>query len=67
MEQWILKRVAKKETYTIGKLHTSKGYLCDTLEDRVRKGKKVKGTFGIDRRNRENAAGRMLPTGDVSA
>lgn len=47
MEQWILKRVAKKETYTIGKLHTSKGYLCDTLEDRVRKGKKVKGTTAI--------------------
>lgn len=47
MEHWTLKRVAKKETYTIGKLHTPKGYLCDTLEDRVRKGKKVKGTTAI--------------------
>jgi hypothetical protein len=47
MEHWVLKRVAKKETYTIGRLHTPKGYLCDTLEDRVRKGKKVKGTTAI--------------------
>ena len=47
MEKWTLKRVAKKETYTIGKLYTPKGYLCDTLEDRVRKGKKVKGTTAI--------------------
>lgn len=47
MEHWTLKRVAKKETYTIGKLHTQNGYLCDTLEDRVRKGKKVNGTTAI--------------------
>ena len=47
MEKWVLRRVAKKETYTIGKLYTPKGYLCDTIEDRVRKGKKVKGTTAI--------------------
>ena len=47
MEKWTLKRIAKKETYTIGKLYTPKVYLCDTLEDRVRKGKKVKHSTAI--------------------
>jgi len=31
-----LKRVAKKETYTIGKLSIDGVYQCDTLEDKVR-------------------------------
>lgn len=47
MVTWTLTRVAKKETYTIGKLTTDAGYLCDMLEDRVRTGKKVKGTTAI--------------------
>lgn len=32
----VLKRIAKKETYTIGKLYIDGVYFCDTLEDRVR-------------------------------
>ena len=31
-----LKRVALKETYTIGKLYVDGVYFCDTLEDKVR-------------------------------
>lgn len=31
-----LKRVAPRETYTIGRLYIDGEYLCDTLEDRVR-------------------------------
>ena len=31
-----LKRIAKKETYTIGKLYIDGVYFCDTLEDTVR-------------------------------
>ena len=31
-----LKRVALKETYTIGKLYIDGVYFCDTLEDKVR-------------------------------
>lgn len=31
-----LKRVAKRDTYTIGKLYVDGQYWCDTLEDRVR-------------------------------
>lgn len=32
----ILKRIALKDTYTIGKLYNEDAYLCDTLEDKVR-------------------------------
>ncbi len=32
----LLKRVALKETYTIGKLYIDGNYFCDTLEDKVR-------------------------------
>lgn len=31
-----LKRIALRETYTIGKLYVDGAYLCDTLEDKVR-------------------------------
>ena len=31
-----LKRIAYKETYTIGKLYIDGIYFCDTLEDKVR-------------------------------
>jgi len=31
-----LKRIALKETYTIGKLYIDDVYFCDTLEDKVR-------------------------------
>lgn len=32
----LLKRIALKDTYTIGKLYIDGEYFCDTLEDRVR-------------------------------
>lgn len=32
----LLKRIAKKSTYTIGKLYIDGQYFCDTLEDRDR-------------------------------
>lgn len=32
----LLQRVAKKDTYTIGKLSIDGRYFCDTLEDKVR-------------------------------
>ncbi|MDR3244656.1 MAG: DUF5675 family protein [Elusimicrobiota bacterium] len=32
----LLKRVARKDTYTIGKLYIDDNYFCDTLEDTVR-------------------------------
>ena len=31
-----LKRIAKKETYTIGKLYVNNSYFCDTVEDKDR-------------------------------
>ena len=31
-----LKRIALRDTYTIGKLYTDDVYFCDTLEDKVR-------------------------------
>lgn len=31
-----LKRIAKKETYTIGKMYVDGEYVCDTLEDKDR-------------------------------
>jgi len=32
----LLERIAKKETYTIGKLYVDGEYFCDTIEDRDR-------------------------------
>lgn len=32
----LLKRIAKKSTYTIGKLYINGAYFCDTLEDKDR-------------------------------
>lgn len=34
--QILLKRIAKKDTYTIGKLYIDGVYFCDTLEDKDR-------------------------------
>lgn len=31
-----LKRIAKRETYTIGKLYIDGKYFCDTIEDKDR-------------------------------
>lgn len=45
-----LKRIAMRDTYTIGKLYVDGQYFCDTLEDRVRdltKEKKVPGETAI--------------------
>lgn len=45
-----LKRVALRDTYTVGKLYVDGQYWCDTLEDRVRdltKEKKVPGQTAI--------------------
>jgi len=46
----ILKRIARKPTYTIGKLYVNKKYVCDTLEDYDRiyfGGSKVAGKTAI--------------------
>lgn len=32
----LLRRIAKRETYTIGKLYIDGGYFCDTIEDKDR-------------------------------
>lgn len=45
-----LKRIALKDTYTIGKLYIDGKYFCDTLEDKVRdlsKEKKVQNETAI--------------------
>lgn len=43
-----LKRIALKETYTIGKLYINDVYFCDTIEDKVREpGVKVYGKTAI--------------------
>lgn len=34
--EWLLDRKYLRDTYTIGKLYINNGYLCDTLEDKVR-------------------------------
>ena len=36
MKKLLLKRIAKKPTYTIGKLYVDGIYFCDTIEDKVR-------------------------------
>ena len=36
MIKLLLKRIAKKETYTIGKLYINGQYFCDTIEDKDR-------------------------------
>ena len=45
-----LKRIAKRDSYTIGKLYLEGEYFCDTLEDRVRdlnREKKIPGETAI--------------------
>ena len=32
----VLKRIALRDTYTIGKLYIDDKYICDTVEDKVR-------------------------------
>lgn len=36
MTELLLKRIAYRDTYTIGKLYVDGVYFCDTLEDKVR-------------------------------
>lgn len=46
----LLKRIARKETYTIGKMYVNGKYICDTIEDcdRLHFGKpKIKGETAI--------------------
>lgn len=43
-----LKRIAFREKYTIGRLYINGSYFCDTLEDRVRLGMKIKHETAID-------------------
>lgn len=47
--QILTKTIAKKETYTISHLYVNGAYLCDTLEDCIRTGKKVAGKTAIPR------------------
>lgn len=42
-----VKRTFKGTEYTIGKLYIEESYYCDTLEDTVRKGEKIKGKTAI--------------------
>lgn len=43
----VLKRIAFRKTYTIGKLYVDGVYFCDTLEDPVREGEKIYGRTAI--------------------
>jgi hypothetical protein len=46
--KFTLRRIAKKEKYTIGKLYIDGIYYCDTLEDKVRPdGEKIYGETAI--------------------
>jgi hypothetical protein len=42
-----LLRIALLPTYTIGRLYINGKYICDTLEDTVREGKKISGQTAI--------------------
>lgn len=42
----VLKRLYKKDDYTIGKLYLNGEYFCDTLEDKVRDLNKEKKVYG---------------------
>ena len=43
----LLRRISKRETYTIGHLYIDGVYFCDTLEDHVREGLKIKNETAI--------------------
>lgn len=43
----MVERRFKRTEYTIGRLYIDGAYFCDTLEDRVRNGEKVKGKTAI--------------------
>ena len=42
----LLKRIAPRDTYTIGKLYIDGQYICDTCEDKVRDLSKEKKVYG---------------------
>lgn len=42
----LLKRIALRDTYTIGKLYIDGQYICDTIEDKVRDLSKEKKVYG---------------------
>lgn len=42
----LLKRIALRDTYTIGRLYIDGQFMCDTLEDKVRDLSKEKKVYG---------------------
>lgn len=57
----VLKRIAKKTTYTIGKLYINDVYFCDTLEDTDRG---LSSSMSLDAiKAKKEAANTAIPTG----
>ena len=60
----LLKRIAKKETYTIGKLYIDNVYFCDTIEDKDRG---LNQNMSINDINKKKVYGETaIPTGTYS-
>lgn len=60
----LLKRIARKDTYTIGKLYIDDEYICDTLEDPDRG---LNQCMSIDQINKTKVYGNTaIPTGSYS-
>lgn len=59
--QLFLKRIAKKQSYTIGKLYINGEYFCDTLEDADRGLKQTDSLTYIQRNKRPGIT--AIPTG----
>ena len=60
----LLKRIAKKETYTIGKLYIDGVYFCDTIEDKDRG---LNQTMSINDIKKKKIYGETaIPTGSYS-
>lgn len=60
----LLKRIARKDTYTIGKLYIDDEYICDTLEDPDRG---LNQCMPIDQINKTKVYGNTaIPTGSYS-
>lgn len=57
----LVKRIAKKNTYTIGKLYIDGEYFCDTLEDRDRGLKQTDSIINIKRTKVQHQT--AIPTG----